>query len=61
MAKDYNKIRPVNGLEDAIYQALADIAITGLGIKIKAYKKGNITARELLEFIENTSKELRSK
>jgi hypothetical protein len=59
MAKDYNKIRLVNGLEDAVYQALADIAITGLEIKIKAYKNGLITAKELVKYIESTSKQLK--
>ncbi len=59
MAKDYNKIRLVNGVENAVYQALADIAITGIENRIQAYKKGLITAKEMIEYLEYTTKELK--
>lgn len=59
MAKDYNKIRLVNDIENAVCQALADIAITGITTRIQAYKNGLITAKEMIEYIEYTAKELK--
>lgn len=34
-------------------------SLTGLEIKIKAYKNGLITAKELVKYIESTSKQLK--
>ena len=49
--KDYNAIKLRNGVHNAVDQALADIAITGLEIKIQAYKDGMITADEFLTYL----------
>ncbi len=51
--KDYNRIKLVNGLEDAINQALANIHVLGLSKRIEQYQSGNITAGEFLTFIES--------
>ena len=59
MNKDYNKIRLVNGLENAVYQALADIAITGIEKRIQAYNNGLISAKEMIEYLEYTTKQLK--
>lgn len=50
--KDYNKIKLVNGISNAINEAIADIAVTSLENRISAYKAGQITALELIEHIE---------
>jgi len=50
--KNYNMIRLSNGVKNAVNEALADILITRLEVKIKQYKEGDITASEFLEFHE---------
>jgi hypothetical protein len=59
MQKDYNKIRLVNGVVNAINEALADIAITGIECKIEQYKNGYLTANEFLQYLEDTQKTLK--
>ena len=52
MTKDYNAIRLHNGIQNAVAVALADIAIAGLQNRIGAYKAGNLTASEFLEYLD---------
>lgn len=49
--KNYNAIKLKNGIHNAVNEALADIAITGLEIRIKNYKDGMITADEFLTYL----------
>jgi len=49
--KDYNAILLRNGVHNAVDQALADIAITGLKMKIQQYENGIITADEFLTYL----------
>jgi hypothetical protein len=53
MDKNYNAIRLKNGVQNAVSEALADIAILGLEHKIKAYKDGVITAEEFLTYMDS--------
>lgn len=50
--KDYNAIRLRTGVQNAVAEALADIAIAGLQNRIDAYKAGNLTATEFLEYLD---------
>jgi hypothetical protein len=49
--KDYNAIKLRNGVHNAVDEALADIAITSLKIRIKQYEDGSITADEFLTLL----------
>lgn len=49
--KDYNSIRLRNGVHNAVDEALADIAITSLKMKIQQYENGTITADEFLTYL----------
>lgn len=51
MTKDYKKIKLQNGVRNALNEAMADIIIKRLKIKIKAYQNKNITASELLNYL----------
>lgn len=53
--KDYNAIRLRNGVHNAVDEALADIAITSLKMRIQQYARiiqnGTITADEFLTYL----------
>lgn len=53
MTTDYRALALKNGIERAVYEALADIFITSLEQHITQYKNGTITALEFLEYIDN--------
>lgn len=48
---NYKKIRLKNGIYNAVDEAMADIIIKRLNVKIKAYENKNITASELLNYL----------
>jgi hypothetical protein len=49
--KDYNAIKLRNGVHNAVDEALADIAITSLKMRIQQYENGIITADEFLTLL----------
>jgi len=53
MNKDYNVIKLKNDVQQAVSEALADIAVAGLDGRIKAYKNGSITANEFLQYLKS--------
>lgn len=54
MTKDYNAIKLKNGVQNAVAEALADIAVAGIENRIAGYKSGMLTADELLTYLKTT-------